>query len=204
MATCFKGLFSVTIKKLFKGFCKSERKKINPASQMQRHQHCECERWWDQRTTGWEYWWRGQASSRICRIYFWALLWCFFGSYPTLRQCHSRSQIFTAPRRFFECRSWYHLNCSFSREKVLLTFWAFWGAEGAQKAKSPLFLRKQTFKKWHPLYRHWQKSARSQWISGTSHDIVKVWFPSRVFKNKACLRGLPPNLRLTRDLNLAI
>ena len=40
-------------------------------------------------------------------------------------------------------------------------------------------------KKWHPLYHHWQKSARSPWISGTSRDIVEAWVPSQVLKNKA-------------------
>ena len=59
-------------------------------------------------------------------------------------------------------------------------------AEGAQKAKSPFSLRKQTFKKWHPLCRHWQKSAWSPWISGTSRDIVEAWVTSQVLKNKAC------------------
>ena len=33
-----------------------------------------------------------------------------------------------------------------------------------------------------PLYRHWQKYARSQWISGTSCDIVESWVPSQVLK----------------------
>ena len=50
---------------------------------------------------------------------------CFLGLCSTLRQCHRQSQIFTAPRRFFQCRRECHFNGSFSRKKVLLTFWAF-------------------------------------------------------------------------------
>ena len=43
--------------------------------------------------------------------------WCFFGNFSTPQQCHRRSQIFAAPRRFSECRRWYHFNGLFSRKK---------------------------------------------------------------------------------------
>ena len=62
--------------------------------------------------------------------------------------CHSRlrSQIFPVSR------SGIILTVCFVRKRTLLTFWAFWEAEGAQKAKSALFLAKQTYEKWHHFF----------------------------------------------------
>ena len=57
-----------------------------------------------------------------------------------------RSQIFPVPR------SGIILTVCFVRKRTLLTFWAFWEAEGAQKAKRALFLAKQTYEKWHHFF----------------------------------------------------
>ena len=55
------------------------------------------------------------------RVYFWdTFLVFFFGHYSTPQQRHRQSQMFTAPRQSFECRSWYHLTVRFI-EKVLIS-----------------------------------------------------------------------------------
>ena len=71
-------------------------------------------------------------------IFRWFLELC-----STPRQCHRQSQIFTATRRFFQCLRECHFN---------VVRRAFLGAEGAQKAKSPFFLPKQTYKNDSPSF----------------------------------------------------
>ena len=92
----------------------------------------------------------------MCIRYPWILtsFLCFFWvTAPRLDNvtndhCHSRlcSQIFPVSRNSII------LTVCFGRKRTLLTFWAFWEAEGAQKAKSALFLAKQTYEKWHHFF----------------------------------------------------
>ena len=94
----------------------------------------------------------------------------------TRHHCHSRllSQIFPVSR------SGIILTVCFLRKRTLLTFWAFWEAEGAQKAKSALFLAKQTYEKWHHFFaltKIYSVPAECQWCLVT---LSKRGFRARV------------------------
>ena len=100
--------------------------------------------------------WSDNVSESKHNSNFWRNFWVFvlFGvtasrlNNVTDDHCHSRlrSQIFPVSR------SGIILTVCFVRKRTLLTFWAFWEAEGAQKAKSALFLAKQTYEKWHHFF----------------------------------------------------
>ena len=59
----------------------------------------------------------------MCRVSFCALFRGYLDNCSTPQQCHRRSRIFPAPRRFSECRRWHHFNGSFPRKRTFLTFW---------------------------------------------------------------------------------
>ena len=93
------------------------------------------------------------------RVYFWTLFLVFFWSLlHTSAMSQSITQIFKASLRFSECWSWYHFNGSFSRKKILLTFWEGflrdWGRP-PKKPKGP-FSSKTNLWKMTPPLRHSQ------------------------------------------------
>ena len=130
--------------------------------------------------------------SIIIRVYFWALFRQFLGLCSTPRQCHRRSQIFTATRRFFQCRRECHFNGSFSRKKVLLTFWAFWADSAPKKPKVPFSFKNKPIKNDIPSIDTGKNPLGPREYPGRLVTLSKRGFRARCSKIKPDLRWAVP------------